>query len=218
MSNKRRLTKEQIIQNLMKNSKPKTGHCCRFDKQEIETLYDVFKCLCAKQQKPRLDRLCFREILHNKFDLTEDIIMDRIFRAFDKDNDGVLSDEEWIYGLATFLKGELEEKIQYCFMVYDLNADGYISREEMFHLLKNSQVKHTSEDDPDEGVKELVEIALKKLDVDHDGRCSLDDFRSAVQTDNLLLEALGPCLPPSCRRNNFLQLVKGNLVNQIVGD
>ena len=58
--------------------------CCMFplpfisvDKHEIETLYDVFKCLCAKQRKPRLDRLCFREILHNKFDLTEDIIMDR---------------------------------------------------------------------------------------------------------------------------------------------
>ena len=28
-----------------------------------------------------------------------------------------------------------------CFMVYDLNGDGYISREEMFQLLKYSLVK-----------------------------------------------------------------------------
>lgn len=28
-----------------------------------------------------------------------------------------------------------------CFDVYDMNADGYISREEMFHLLKNSILK-----------------------------------------------------------------------------
>jgi Ca2+-binding EF-hand superfamily protein len=30
-----------------------------------------------------------------------------------------------------------------CFTVYDLNGDGYISREEMFQLLKNSIVKVT---------------------------------------------------------------------------
>ena len=28
-----------------------------------------------------------------------------------------------------------------CFEAYDLNGDGYISREEMFHLLKNSLIK-----------------------------------------------------------------------------
>ena len=28
-----------------------------------------------------------------------------------------------------------------CFQVYDLNSDGYISREEMFHLLKSTLVK-----------------------------------------------------------------------------
>ena len=31
--------------------------------------------------------------------------------------------------------------ISVCFVVYDLNSDGYISREEMFQLLKHSLVK-----------------------------------------------------------------------------
>ena len=48
-------------------------------------------------------------------------------------------------------------------MVYDLNGDGFISREEMFQLLKNSLVKQPTEEDPDEGVKELVELSLKKM-------------------------------------------------------
>jgi len=47
--------------------------------------------------------------------------------------------------------------------VYDLNGDGFISREEMFQLLKNCLVKQPAEEDPDEGVKELVEITLKKM-------------------------------------------------------
>lgn len=50
-----------------------------------------------------------------------------------------------------------------CFDVYDLNSDGYISREEMFHMLKNSLLKQPSEEDPDEGIKDLVEITLKKM-------------------------------------------------------
>ena len=47
--------------------------------------------------------------------------------------------------------------------MYDLNGDGFISREEMFQLLKNCLVKQPAEEDPDEGVKELVEITLKKM-------------------------------------------------------
>lgn len=44
-----------------------------------------------------------------------------------------------------------------------MNSDGYISREEMFHMLKNSLLKQPSEEDPDEGIKDLVEITLKKM-------------------------------------------------------
>jgi Ca2+-binding EF-hand superfamily protein len=47
--------------------------------------------------------------------------------------------------------------------VFDLNGDGFISKEEMFHMLKNSLLKQPSEEDPDEGIKDLVEITLKKL-------------------------------------------------------
>lgn len=47
--------------------------------------------------------------------------------------------------------------------MYDLNGDGYISREEMFHMLKNSLIRQPSEEDPDEGIKDLVEITLKKM-------------------------------------------------------
>lgn len=47
--------------------------------------------------------------------------------------------------------------------MYDLNGDGYISREEMFHMLKNSLIRQLTEEDPDEGIKDLVEITVKKM-------------------------------------------------------
>lgn len=50
-----------------------------------------------------------------------------------------------------------------CFNVYDLNDDGYITREEMFQLLKDCLIRQPTEEDPDEGIKDLVEIVLKKM-------------------------------------------------------
>lgn len=49
-----------------------------------------------------------------------------------------------------------------CFEVYYLNGDGYISREEIFDMLKNSLYQQSSEE-TDEGIKELVDLTLKKM-------------------------------------------------------
>jgi len=40
---------------------------------EIESLMSIFK----QQTKARLDRPKFRDVLHNQFDMTDDLIMDR---------------------------------------------------------------------------------------------------------------------------------------------
>ncbi|CAI9580751.1 unnamed protein product [Staurois parvus] len=170
-------------------------------KTEVECLIRLYNTIVGRPIDPNtrggMDRNTFRNILHNTFTMTDDMIMDRVFRAFDKDNDSYISVAEWIEGLSVFLRGTLDEKIKYCFEVYDLNSDGYISREEMFHMLKNSLLKQPTEEDPDEGIKDLVEITLKKMDHDHDSKLSYADFEKAVREENLLLEAFGTCLPDS---------------------
>ncbi|XP_053323619.1 calaxin [Spea bombifrons] len=172
-----------------------------FTKNEVESLIRLYYTIVGRPIDPNtrggIDRNTFRNILHNTFEMTDDMIMDRVFRGFDKDNDSYVNVTEWIEGLSVFLRGTLDEKIKYCFAVYDLNGDGYISREEMFHMLKNSLLKQPSEEDPDEGIKDLVEITLKKMDYDHDSKLSYSDFDKAVRDENLLLEAFGPCLPDS---------------------
>ncbi|XP_023268036.1 EF-hand calcium-binding domain-containing protein 1 isoform X2 [Seriola lalandi dorsalis] len=183
-----------------------------FNKTEIECLIREFTVLLGEPAAPRravtgLDRAKFRSILHNVFGMTDDMIMDGVFRTFDNDNDGFVGIKEWIEGLSVFLRGTLDEKIKYCFHVYDLNGDNYISREEMFHMLKNSLIRQPTEEDPDEGIKDLVEITLKKMDHDHDGRLSFGDFEKAVREENLLLEAFGTCLPDTTSIEIFEQRV-----------
>uniref|UniRef100_A0A3B4U222 Calaxin n=1 Tax=Seriola dumerili TaxID=41447 RepID=A0A3B4U222_SERDU len=193
-----------VLMNYNKNEK--------FNKTEIECLIREFTVLLGEPAAPGravtgLDRAKFRSILHNVFGMTDDMIMDGVFRTFDNDNDGFVGIKEWIEGLSVFLRGTLDEKIKYCFHVYDLNGDNYISREEMFHMLKNSLIRQPTEEDPDEGIKDLVEITLKKMDHDHDGRLSFGDFEKAVREENLLLEAFGTCLPDTTSIEIFEQRV-----------
>ncbi|NWT93111.1 EFCB1 protein, partial [Urocynchramus pylzowi] len=182
-----------------------------FTKSEVECLVKLFDTLVAKASSQfagaGFDRTVFRDTLYNAFGMTDDVVLDRVFSIFDKGNTGCITVVEWVEGLAVLLRGTLEEKMKYCFAVYDLNGDGYISKEEMFQMLKHSLLIQPADEEPDEGVKDLVEIALKKMastclfvpfllqDYDHDGKISFTDFETAVREENLLLEAFGPCLP-----------------------
>uniref|UniRef100_A0A8C2TFD5 Calaxin n=2 Tax=Coturnix japonica TaxID=93934 RepID=A0A8C2TFD5_COTJA len=183
---------QQLTESLRRSAK-------HFNKTEVGCLIRLFDALVSASYSRfaavGFDRNMFRDTLHSTFGMTDDVVMDRVFRTFDKNNDNCISVVEWVEGLSVFLRGTLEERIKYCFEVYDLNGDGYISREEMFQMLKNSLIKPPSEDDGDEGIKDLVDIVLKKMDLDHDGKLSFADFEESVKNENLLLEAFGPCLP-----------------------
>ena len=88
--------------------------------------------------------------------------------------------------------------MRFCFNIYDLNEDGYISKEEMMTMMKNCFIANSSEQEEEgDGVKDLVEMTLRKMDKDRDGRVSLSDFQASVLEEPLLLEAFGTCLPTS---------------------
>jgi len=181
-----------------------------FTISEIENLLTLYRKLSEGAEIDKMDRTRFREFLHNAFDMTDDILLDRIFKYFDDDNDGFINREEWINGLSVFMKGNEEEHIQYCFDIYDLNGDGMISREEMLNMLKTSLGRQGLDEDPDEGVKDLIDMTLKKLDKDKDGRVSFKDWSATVRAEPLMMEAFGPCLPSRRQGDVFMAKVEAD--------
>ena len=91
-----------------------------------------------------------------------------------------------------------------------------VCREEMFQLLQNCLVKATEDDD--DGVKDIVELILKKLDEDRDGRVNEQDWSTAVGKDSLLLEAFGQCLPDQRDIDEFLEVVDVNAKNSALNE
>ncbi|TRY67499.1 hypothetical protein TCAL_03756 [Tigriopus californicus] len=174
-----------------------------FSMSEVDGLLSVYRKLSEGLEVDRMDRTRFREFLHNAFDMTDDILLDRIFKRFDADNDGYVSREEWVYGLSVFLKGNEDQHIEYCFDIYDLNSDGFISREEMLNMLKTCLGRQGLEEDQDEG--DLIEMTLRKMDIDKDGRISESDWTQTIKAEPLMLEAFGPCLPQRNAGEIFLE-------------
>ena len=135
-----------------------------------------------------------RELLHKQFDITEDFLLDRIYRAF-AFGGSKITKECFIKALSIFLKGTHEERLRFAFDLYDVNPDGFITREEMFFLLQQTIIKAPSIEDREEMTKELVELVAKQMDKDKDGQISFDDYKTAVEEDSLQLEIFGHCLP-----------------------
>ncbi|KAJ3021370.1 EF-hand calcium-binding domain-containing protein 1 [Thoreauomyces humboldtii] len=195
-----------------------------FTRQEVEALQFRFAGLLPPQPNSsfggadrdplvalytgKIDRARFRDLLADGFGVDDSLLMDRVFRTFDTDADNYISYEEFIKGMSVFLKGRLEERTRYCFRVYDLNGDRYISKEEMYQMLRNCLVRGQEEDE--DGVKDLVDLVLKKLDEDRDGRVSEADWIAAIGKEQLLMEAFGQCLPRNKTIEHYLSFSSDN--------
>lgn len=75
------------------------------------------------------------EIL-SRLEHPEDPLARRVISIFDKDNDGSISLEEFVHGLSELYSNNEDYNLIFAFKVYDLDDDGFISKGELFSVLK----------------------------------------------------------------------------------
>ncbi|XP_031836019.1 calaxin [Nomia melanderi] len=178
-----------------------------FNVREVEALAIIHR-KCVQTLGP-MSRSVFRDIFQSGLDFTENIrhlLIDRVFGVFDKKNALQVHVDQWIEGLSVTLRGSMDEKIQYAYKVYDHLKTNRLKREQIFPIMRGCLIKLQNDENPDEAVKDLIDLLLKKLDVDRDGSISEEDFKTAVKERNpLLLECMGPVFPSREARNVFLR-------------
>ncbi|KAF2898849.1 hypothetical protein ILUMI_07328 [Ignelater luminosus] len=177
-----------------------------FSQEELENIlliyYNIQKQSEDKQHGITKDQ--FKEFLHNTLDMTDTEITNRIVHTVSRGPSPIITMETWARVMSLFLRGTLEEKIKHCYSVYDIMFNGKIGRDIMVGFLDNCIISSSSDEDPEDAVKDLVEVLAKKIDLDRDGIISFEDYRKSCLAEPALLELLGPCLPSRLAVHSFL--------------
>ncbi|KAJ9593329.1 hypothetical protein L9F63_015121, partial [Diploptera punctata] len=85
--------------------------------------------------------------------MTDDTLMDRIFAYFDKGMRQYLDLENFVMMMSLFIRGSLEEKIDYCFQVYNLLKDGFLIKDTIVPLMRKYIVRQPADEDVEEAIR-----------------------------------------------------------------
>lgn len=179
-----------------------------FTKQEVDALAIIYSKFLNEfdVKREQMDRNQFRAFLNSTFQIIDDFLIERAFLYLDKGTtpSPFITLATFIKALSLFLRGTLDEKMEYCFFVYDLSNDGKIKRNDIIKLTRKYFISDKDED-CEVMVKDFSDILVRKIDVDCDGEISYDDFSTSVKNQPELLECFGHCLPNLMNALEFMK-------------
>ncbi|KAL7029345.1 hypothetical protein ACKWTF_006199 [Chironomus riparius] len=165
----------------------------KFSEDEIKRMYRSFKASCPTGF---IYEETFKEIYSQFFPFGASTAQyaHYVFNSIDRDSNGSVSFEEFVINLSTLSRGSLDEKLEWTFQLYDVNGDGYISKEEMTEVMTSvyELMGKISEGCKEESqIKAKVESMFKKMDLNADDKISLDEFLLSCHKDDGLLRSIG---------------------------
>jgi len=168
-----------------------------FDKVEVSKLYETFMSI-SNNGKTALDKETFRKGL-GKLEaaglknLDDSPFVDRLFTLLDVNHDGTVDLAEFVTGLSMLCKGTVEEKLELSFKAYDIDGNGFISKDELALMFKSAWIagfralcathgnEELSMEDLNEFSEEMAtlfaENAFDTLDTNGDGQLSFEEFK-----------------------------------------
>ncbi|XP_032882221.1 Kv channel-interacting protein 4 isoform X2 [Amblyraja radiata] len=163
----------------------------KFTKKELQILYRGFKNECPSGI---VNEETFKEIYAQFFPQGDaSTYAHFLFNAFDTDHNGSVSFEDFIQGLSVLLRGTIQDKLKWAFNLYDINKDGYVTKEEMLDIMKSiydMMGKYTYPVLRDEAPRQHVEIFFQKMDKNKDGVVTIDEFIDTCQKDENIMKSM----------------------------
>ncbi|MFT7817750.1 calsenilin-like isoform X1 [Arapaima gigas] len=163
----------------------------KFTRKELQSLYRGFKneCPCGL-----VDEETFKSIYSQFFPQGDATTYAHfLFNAFDADRNGSIRFEDFVIGLSVLLRGSVTEKLSWAFNLYDINKDGYITKEEMLAIMKSiydMMGQHTSPSVRDEAPVEHVEKFFQKMDRNRDGVVTIEEFIESCRKDENIMNSM----------------------------
>ncbi|NWU49858.1 CSEN protein, partial [Dromas ardeola] len=163
----------------------------KFTKKELQSLYRGFKSECPSGL---VDEETFKLIYSQFFPQGDaSTYAHFLFDAFDADRNGALCFQDFVIGLSILLRGTVHQKLKWAFNLYDINKDGYITKEEMLEIMKSiydMMGRCTHPALQDSAPAEHVELFFQKMDRNGDGVVTFEEFLETCQKDEDIMSSM----------------------------
>ncbi|XP_038641627.1 calsenilin-like [Scyliorhinus canicula] len=163
----------------------------KFTKKEIQSLYRGFKNECPSGM---VDEDTFKAIYSQFFPQGDaSTYAHFLFNAFDMDRRGAIRFEDFVIGLSVLLRGTVHEKLSWAFNLYDINKDGYITKEEMLAIIQSiydMMGRYTYPILHQDAPIEHMERFFQKMDRNQDGVVTIDEFIQTCQKDETIMQSM----------------------------
>uniref|UniRef100_A0A8D0F708 Potassium voltage-gated channel interacting protein 3 n=1 Tax=Strix occidentalis caurina TaxID=311401 RepID=A0A8D0F708_STROC len=147
----------------------------KFTKKELQSLYRGFKNECPSGL---VDEETFKLIYSQFFPQGDaSTYAHFLFDAFDADRNGALCFQDFVIGLSVLLRGTVHQKLKWAFNLYDINKDGYITKERDGDSGNGAPAEH-------------VELFFQKMDRNGDGVVTFEEFLETCQKDKDIMSSM----------------------------
>ncbi|CAG2058792.1 unnamed protein product, partial [Timema podura] len=141
----------------------------KFTKDEIRYVYRAFKTECPSGI---ISEATFKSIYAKFFPLGDSSqYAHYVFTNLDKGHTGIITFRDFMFGMSVVMKGSLQERLRWAFSLYDINHDGFITRQELLDVI--SAIYSLLGDSRDRPKKSTL---VHKLDLNNDGVITIDEF------------------------------------------
>uniref|UniRef100_T1JPF4 EF-hand domain-containing protein n=1 Tax=Strigamia maritima TaxID=126957 RepID=T1JPF4_STRMM len=147
----------------------------KFTKKEIQHMYRGFKQECPSGT---IDEETFKDIYGQFFPLGDARpYAHHVFNALDTTRNGCVNFEELLSTLSVIVRGSMVEKIRWTFSLYDINKDGYVTKQELMEIISSiyAMMGHAGSHS-DRTARDHVEKVFPKMDLNRDGIITLEEF------------------------------------------
>jgi Ca2+-binding EF-hand superfamily protein len=161
-----------------------------YDRKEIKQLHKQFYEEVPMGLIPKKDFGQLTELMGIK----DPFITSLIFNAFDTNRDENINFEEFLIGMSIMTRGNPDEKLEFAFRLYDLDADGYVTRNDMITIVTAlykmlGDLVNLQGEEFDTPVK-LVDKIFSEMDADRDGKLSIEEYKVGAQNDPAIVQGL----------------------------
>eukprot|EP00759_Apiculatamorpha_spiralis_P017815 PhF_6_TR23927/c0_g1_i1/m.33487/K19932/NCS1; neuronal calcium sensor 1 len=161
-----------------------------YDETELRELMRQF---LAEAPGGYVDRVEF-SVLAGMMGIQDADVTSLIFRAFDKNRDGMVTFGEFVTGMSVMTRGGPEEKLSFAFSLLDTRGIGYISKSDLIPVVAAIQRANMGElvsyqgEEYDNAVA-YVDILFKDMGI-HGNEMTLEQYKVGALRNPSIVQAL----------------------------